>query len=422
MDSLVNFIEKKLAPPLIRISQNRYLDAIQKSFITFMPYLLISSIFLLISSFPIQAWKDFVAPFAPTLNSVVNATLGIIAIAISVILGYNLGSFYEKRDTRVNKLSTAIISLVSFLMLFPIVGLDDGSIVMDASYFGSTGLFTAIIITIISVEIYRWVIRMNLVIRMPDSVPPMVTQSFMAIIPAFLTILFWFIIVKVIGLEIPELVDKAFVPLMSAGSTPLAQFVAFMLDRILWFVGIHGSNVVGSVMSPIWTQMITENIKAFADNLTPPHLYTNVWLEYTVRVSLVPLVLLMIMSKVKRYKTLGKMAIVPAVFNIAEPIMYGLPLVLNPILFIPWVVGYAAVFIFTYICTAFLNLIPPMVATVPWTIPGPIAAYLGSNGSWSTVIISIINIVIMFFIWMPFFKVLEKQELAIEAADSAEIN
>lgn len=414
MDKLVNFIEVKLAPPLIKISQNRYLDAVQKAFMSFMPYLLISSFFLLFTSLPIPGWKELVTPLTPLFGRMINGTLGIIAIGISLLLGYHLGAFYEKKDNRINKISTALLSVVSFLLLFPITVTEDGATIMNAAYFGSTGIFSALIVSIISVEIYRLVIKKNLVIRMPEQVPPMVTQSFMAIIPAFLTLLFWFLVIIFGGLDLPGLVDKAFAPILMAGSSAFAQFIAFMLDRVLWFVGIHGSNVVGSVMSPVWTQMISENIDAFAKGADVPYLFTNVWLEYTVRVSLVPLVVLMVFSKVKRYKTLGKMALLPAVFNIAEPIMFGLPLVLNPILFIPWVLGYAVVFGISFIFTGVLHLIPPMVATVPWTIPGPIAAFLGSNGNiWAT-LVSCLNLILMFFIWWPFFKVLEKQEVAAE--------
>lgn len=422
MDKLVTFIEEKLAPPLIKISQNKYLDAIQKSFIIFMPYLLISSIFLLVTSLPIPGWTDWVAPVAPLLSSVVNSTLGIIAIAFSLSLGYNLGVFYNMSDDRVKPLSMSLVSLVSFLMLFPLTGLEDGSIVMSAAHFDSNGIFPAIIVSIISSELYRLTVNKNLVIKMPEQVPPMVAQSFASIIPAFVVIVFWFLILRVFSFDLLGLVEQLFEPLMVAGSSALAQFISLMLDRLLWFVGIHGSNVVGSVMSPVWTQMITENINAFAAGGEAPYLFTNVWVEYTVRVSILPLVVLMLMSKVKRYKSLGKLSLAPALFNIAEPVMYGLPLVLNPILFIPWTLGYAVTFLVSYIFTAIIPVIPPMVATVPWTIPGPIAAYLGSNGSIAATLVSLFNIVLMFFIWMPFFRVLEKQELAKEVNEEMEEN
>lgn len=414
MNKLVSFIEVKLAPPLVKISQNRYLDAIQKSFMTYTAYLLISSFFLLITSLPIPGWSDFVKPIAPLFSRMVNGTLGVIGLAMSVLMGYNLGNYYKSKDARINPISTAVLSLVSFLLLFPVTAQKDGSVVMNAKYFDSSGIFSALIIAIISVEIYRLVVKKNLVIRMPASVPPMIAESFLAIIPAFLTLLVWFGIVILAKIDIPGIVDKLFAPILVAGSSAVAQFFAFIMDRILWFVGIHGSNVVGSVMSPVWTQMITENIHNFAAGNAVHYLYTNVWIESLVRVSLVPLVILMLMSKVKTYRTLGKMAIVPAIFNIAEPIMFGLPLVLNPILFIPWTLGYCVTFGVAYLFTGILHLVGPMVATVPWTIPGPIMAYFTSNGNVWAVLVSVLNLILMFFIWLPFFRVLERQELAKE--------
>lgn len=420
MDKIVSFIEVKIAPPLIKISKNRYLDAIQKAFMAYTAYLLISSFFLLITSFPIPGWKEIVAPIAPLFSRMVSGTLGIIGLVMTVLMGFNLGKYYEKKDARVQPISTAILSLVSFMLLFPVTVLKDGSITVNAKYFDSSGIFTALIISIISVEIYRFIVGKNLVVRMPESVPPMIAESFLAIIPAFITLVFWFLVVVVIRLDIPGMVEQMFAPILVAGSSAIAQFFAFMLDRILWFVGIHGSNVVGSVMSPVWTQMITENINNFSAGGTAQYLYTSAWIEGTVRVSLVPLVLLMLFSKVKSYKTLGKMAILPAVFNIAEPVMFGLPLVLNPFLFIPWVFGYAITFGVSYLFTGVLHLIGPMVATVPWTIPGPIMAYLQSNGNIWALLVSLLNLVLMFFIWLPFFRVMERQELAKEGLPSAE--
>lgn len=422
MDKLVSFIEVKLAPPLVKISQNRYLDAIQKSFMTYTAYLLISSLFLLISSLPIPGWSNIVAPAVPLFSRMVNGTLGIIGLVMAVLVGYNLGAYYESKDPRVNRISTAVLSLVSFLILFPVTALKDGSIVMNAKYFDSSGIFTALIISIISVEIYRFVVGRNLVIKMPASVPPMIAESFLAIIPAFLTLLFWFFIVILFKVDITGIVDQVFAPILVAGSSAFAQFLGFMMDRVLWFVGIHGSNVVGSVLSPVWTKMLTDNINAFAAGGTAHYLYTNVWIESTVRVSLVPLVILMMMSKVKAHRTLGRMAIIPAIFNIAEPVMFGLPLVLNPILFIPWVLGYAVTFGVSFLFTGVLHLIGPMVATVPWTIPGPIMAYFTSNGNLWAVFVSTLNWVLMFFIWMPFFKVLERNELKKEEANALNEN
>lgn len=421
MNAIVNFIEVKLAPPLIKISQSRYLDAIQKGFMTFMPYLLISSMFVLAASLPIPGWKELVSPFVGKLWAANNATLGMISVGVSMAIGYNLGVFYkQKKDERIDPLSTALVSLMSFLSLFPLSITDDGAFIPFADL-GSSGLFAAIIAAIISVEIYRLMIQSNITIKMPDEVPSMVSKAFTSVIPAAVVVIFWWLIVHIFGMNVPELIMQVFAPLVRAGTTPVSQFIAFSLDRILWFVGIHGSNVVGSVMSPMWTQMITDNIAAFQANEAIPYLFSEQWTNYFVRVSMVPLIILMIRSKVTRYKTLAKLSFAPAIFNIAEPVMFGLPIVLNPIMFVPWVGGYIFIWLVTFFFTAIIPIIPPIIAMVPWTVPGPIAAYLGTGGNIGAVLISVLNYVLMFFIWLPFFKVLEKQSIAEEQGPSDEM-
>ncbi|TLG71798.1 PTS sugar transporter subunit IIC [Culicoidibacter larvae] len=420
MQKLITFIEEKLAPPLIRVSQIRYLDAVQKAFMSFMPYLLISSLFILIAALPIPGWSDIVAPIAGKLWGAVNATMGVISIGIAASLGYHLGDYYRAKDSRIDRLSTTLVAVISFLALFPLTVTDDGGVFMSATYFGSAGLFAAIIVSILSVEIYRLIVKANITIKMPKEVPPMVSQAFTSVIPAAIVVTLWWVVSQIIGFDVPGFVMQVFSTLVSAGTTAVSQFIAFMLDRVLWFVGIHGSNVVGSVLSPVWTQMISDNMAAFQAGDIVPYLFTEQWTNYFIRVSVVPLVLLMIFSKVRRYKTLGALSFAPAIFNIAEPVMFGLPIVLNPIMFIPWVFGYGFIWTLTYVFTAVFNLIPPIIALVPWTVPGPIAAYLGTGGSIIAALISCLNYVLMFFIWLPFFKVLERQEMKVEAEARAQ--
>src|SRR5690625_509873 len=178
----------------------------------------------------------------------------------------------------------ALVALIAFLFLFPITVLDDGLVVISAAHFDSNGIFPAMIVSILSCEIYRFVVNRNWVIKMPEQVPPMVTQAFASILPAFFVIVFCFLVLRVFEFDLLGLVDSVFALIMVAGSSAIAQLLALMLDRILWFVGIHGSNVVGSFMTPVWTQMITENINAFSSNQEAPYLFTNIWVEWTVRV------------------------------------------------------------------------------------------------------------------------------------------
>ncbi|MHB1651540.1 MAG: PTS sugar transporter subunit IIC [Desulfitobacteriaceae bacterium] len=413
IERITKTIEEKVAPPLIRVAENKYMDAIQKTFMTFMPFLIIGSLFILIAALPIPGWDKIVAPISGKLWGAVSTLFGLMSIGIVLGTGYYLSSYYHKKDSEVDPFSGAIIALFSYLMLYPVGVSDKGATFIPADNLGSTGIFAAIIVAIITVEIYRILINKRITIKMPEGVPPMVAGAFTALIPAFVSITLWWIIRQVMNIDIPVLIMDAFKPLVSAGSSVYAQGIGFLIDRLLWFVGIHGSNVVTSVMQPIWTQMLTQNIAAVKAGLMPPNIASEQFINLFVRVSPLPLIILMLRSKVKRYRTLGKLALPAAIFNIAEPILYGLPLVLNPLLFIPWVVGYMLLFIFNYLVVA-IHLVPVPYLMVPWTMPGPIAAYLGTGGSWTAALLSIASYVIMGFIWYPFFKALERKTLREE--------
>ena len=166
-------------------------------------------------------------------------------------------------------------------------------------------------------------------------------------------------------------------------------------------------------MEPIWTTMAIQNLADYQSGQEITYLFSTLWVDSYVRLSVFPIAVLCCISKVERLKVLGKLSIGGSIFNIAEPIMYGLPIVFNPFMFIPWVFGFGALFIFNAILT-FLGLIPPIAISVVWTMPAPLMAFIGSGFNFTAFIISMINMIILFFIFLPFFKVMEKQELKAE--------
>lgn len=410
MEKLTDVVENKIAPPLIKISKNRYLDSIQKAFITLMPIIILASFFVLLASFPIPAWQDLVKPIVGHFWGANSATMGLLSIGLAIGVGFFLASYYKQRNGNVDPFSGAIISLFSFLMLFPIGVSEEIGAYLPANNLGSTGMFAAILVAIVSTEIYRFLIQKNIVIKMPEGVPPMVTNAFTSLIPVFVTVALWWAIRFLFQIDIVGLIMAGFTPIVAGGASFIAQFIGVFIDRLLWFVGIHGTNVVTSVMQPIWLDMLGSNVAAAEAGKAIPHIASEQFLNYFVRVSMLPLVILMLMSGVKRYKTLGKLALAPSIFNIAEPVIFGLPIILNPILFIPWVFGYLIIFVVSYLVIAF-GLVPAPYIMVPWTTPGPIGAYLGTGGSWAAALLSTFNYVLMFFIWLPFYRIVERQAL-----------
>lgn len=429
LDKITDFIEQKLAPPLVRISKIRYLDALQHTFISLMPYMILGATATLILNLAglfgetglnlpsvASAISAVVEPCRPWLLQMVFVTINILALLTTVLNGYFLGRYYSEKDKEVSPVATTIVSMVAFLC-FVDFGELSNNFDWPAYVLGSPSLFAGILISIFAVETYRFLIGKKITIKMPESVPPNVASAFTSMIPVTIVMVICCIIGRGIeGFDFLTILNTLCSYLVVGGSGPVVQGIGFLLDRLLWFVGLHGSNIVSSVMQPIWTQMITDNINAFAAGQEIPYMFTEQWINFYVRCSVFPVALLCCVSKVKRFKVLGKLSLPGTIFNIAEPVMYGLPIVLNPLLFVPWVLGFGLLYVFNAILGV-LGITPAMVASVVWTMPAPLASFIGSGFKPIAPLITIINLVLIFLIFLPFFKVMEKQELAIEKAN-----
>ena len=427
LERMTSFIEEKVAPPLLSLSQFRYLEALQRTFVTLMPYMILGATATLILNLgglfgpdgglnlpgAVKVINAVVDPCRPWLLQIVFVTINLLALITTILNGYFLGEYYNRKDKNVSPIASAVLSFVSFLCFIDFTKLSE-NFDWPAYILGSPSLFGGILISILAVEIYRILIGKNITIKMPDSVPPMIAAAFTSMIPVSVVV----VVCSVIGrgfanFDFLGLLNKLCAYLVVGGSGPVAQFLGFFLDRVLWFVGLHGSNIVSSVMQPVWTTMITDNINAFAAHQAIPYMFTEQWINFYVRCSVFPVALLCCMSKVKRFKVLGKLSLPGTIFNIAEPVMYGLPIVLNPLMFVPWVIGFSLLFILNAILGV-LGITPPMVSMVVWTMPAPLASFIGSGFKPQALIITLINMVLIFFIFLPFFKVMEKQELALE--------
>ncbi|CAM3676807.1 PTS sugar transporter subunit IIC [Erysipelothrix urinaevulpis] len=421
------FVEEKVAPPLIKISNIRYLQTLQRAFMVLMPYMVIGATATLVLNLPglfaegtglnmpkvAEFLTNVLTPLKPGLFQMVFITLNVITLAMVILNGYFLGEHYSREDHQVNAIAAGIVAFTGFIAFIDFGALSE-NFDWPTYIMGSPSIFFGILISIVSVEIYRILINKKITIKMPDSVPPMVATAFVSMIPVTIVVIIMsFLGQGIPGFDLMAIINNFSEKLVVGGSGPVAQFVGFFLDRILWFVGLHGSNIVGSVMTPVWTTMITENINAFNAGTAIPYMFTNQWINFYVRISLFPIALLALRSNVERFRVLGKLSIVGTIFNIAEPIMFGLPIVLNPIMFVPWVLGFSLTFIFNAIL-GLLSITPPMVAMVVWTMPAPLAAFIGSGFKFIAPVISLLNYVLIFFIFLPFFRVMEKQELEKE--------
>ncbi len=427
LERSTNFIEQKIAPPLLRLSQVRYLEALQRTFITLMPYMVLGASATLILNLSglfaegtglnmpgvAAAIDSVITPCRPWLLQIVFVTINLLALIAAALNGYFLGEYYNKKDSNVTAVASAIVAMIAFLCFIDFSQLS-ANFDWPAYILGSPSLFGGLLISIFAVEIYRFLIGRKLTIKMPEAVPPMIASAFTSMIPVCAVVILCSLLGQGLGnFDFLSMLNKGTAYLVVGGSGPVAQGIGFVLDRILWFVGLHGSNIVSSVMQPIWTAMITDNINAFAAHQEIPFMFTEQWINFYVRCSVFPIALLCTMSKVKRFKVLGKLSLPGTIFNIAEPVMYGLPVVLNPLMFVPWVLGFAVLYVFNAILGV-LGITPAVIAMTVWTMPVPLASFIGTGFNIIAPVITLINIVIIFFLFLPFFKVMEKQVLKEE--------
>lgn len=423
MDKLTKFVEEKIAPPLIKFSQMRYVAVMQRMGLGIMSLLVIGSIFLIFASFPYQPYLDFLGDFRWTIAQAAGIATQFIGLYTVITISYGLTEWYNKnKGYKMDLLQPTILAAASFLLLNPVKTVD--TIVEGAAdtvkfsgvpttYLGALGVFTAIIVGIVTVEIYRFFIKKKIVIKLPENVPPMVSQAFVSLIPSFVVVLFWWLIRHVAGLNIPEIIQSIFQPLVRVGDTGIAVIFASFLNRILWAVGIHGGNIVSSVGGTIWQQMVAANQEAFKltgslQNL--PYTFTSIYMDNYIWTGLLPLAIIMSFSKSPRLKSLGILAIPAALFNIGEPLIFGLPIMMNPLLMIPFVLSYVILAIVSVILTS-LGVLPVPVLTVPWIMPAPIKTFLATNASIWPAIYVLLGWVAMGLVFYPFIKIIEKQDL-----------
>ena len=414
MDALINFLDRYFMPVAGRIAEQRHLKAIRDGIVATMPLLLIGSFFLIIAFPPIPALDALVKPYVNDLLKIVNATFGIIAMVASFTIAYSLAGSYK-----LDALAAGVLSLSTFMLSVPLT--KDGNIPLN--WMGSQGLFVAIIMAVFTVEIQRKFVEKNLIIRMPEGVPPSVARSFAALIPGFVILLVvWIvnlILIKTVNLSIPEFINKLIaIPLMNLGSTLPAIILAVLIAQLLWSVGIHGQAIVEGIMGPIWITFAQQNAAAkAAGEAILPHIATLQFFQIFVQIggtgtTLALALLLVFAAKSKQLRAVGRAAIGPGIFNINEPITFGMPIVMNPVMIIPFILAPISVVLITYFAMT-LNLVARPYALIPWTTPVLFSGFL-TTGDWKAIILQIINFAVAGAIYYPFLKLWDRKKLEEE--------
>ncbi|TDQ37686.1 PTS cellobiose transporter subunit IIC [Aureibacillus halotolerans] len=417
MSKVQNFLEDRVAPFAGRIGQIKQLVAIRDGIAFIMPLIIIGSIALILNSLPIQAtWYVNLmneGGWAERLGLIVNGTFGLIGLLAAFTIAYSLAKQYS-----LDGLSVGLLSLAAYVFCTPSIQSTDNALGIPLDLMGSKGLFVAIVIGIISTEIFRFVIKKNLVIKLPAGVPPAVGKSFTALIPGFFIIVFFAAVTWILGEtsigSVHNLVQTVLGnPLSMLGGTIFGAFIYELLISGFWLTGIHCGNIMGGILNPIWMQQMDENRLALQAGEALPHILTQPFFDIFVHMggagTLVALAIcLFIFSKSQQNKSIGRIGITPSLFNIGEPLMFGVPVVLNPIMFIPFILAPIVMVLTTYFAMA-TGIVPKTNGvSVPWTMPPIISGYL-ATGSIKGSIMQIVNLIIAILIYYPFFKAMDKQ-------------
>lgn len=423
MNGFIAFMEKYFIPYASKIGGQRHLVAVRDGFIATMPLMILGSFATLINNLPITFYQNFMNNLFGEANwksfggNLWNGTFAILALFVAFTVAYNLAKSYDK-----DPLSAAVVSVSSFFAIGALVPNKDGF--MNSAGLGSSGLFLALIIALISTEIFtRLSGNPKLIIKMPDGVPPAVARSFAALFPAMITVsifalitTFFFAagITDLVG-EFYKLVQEPFMGL--ANTYPAALLLAF-ISAFLWFFGLHGANIIDPFMQTINAPAITANAAAIAAGKKAPYIVNKPFFDAFVNIGGTGATLGLILAifivarRHKAYRTVSNLSAAPGIFNINEPMMFGLPIVLNPIMFIPYILAPLVIVSIAYVATA-IHLVPVATILVPWTTPPIIGGVLATQ-SWAGGILAAVNLVVATLIYIPFAKVAELQEIRRE--------
>lgn len=417
-------MEKTLIPFANKLSQNKVLKAISGGFSALLPIIMVGAIASLLSGLNIEVYQNFITSIGlKTIVSYISAyTTNMMAIYAVFSIGNSMAKQLECKD---QSILVGIISLMTFLLTIPLgVSKDEVTIAaaISTTYFGAPGLFTAMIIGCVVPLIYNIFVKHHIVIKMPDGVPPQIANGFSAIIPAVCITAVFAAIRQLCALTsfgtLSGLIYGLLkTPLSHLTNSPITFVVLLLFCNILWFFGIHGGMVTMSFLSMLYMAPALENLEAMAAGQPLPNMLTNTWWFTFAQLGgsggIIGLAVCMFLfSKSERYKTLGKIAILPALCSISEPIVFGVPLVLNVMMLIPMILSPLFCFLTSYLMTSigvlpYLNGIQLSTGT-----PIVLAGFLA--GGWRAAIWQIVLVALQAVLYFPFFRMVDKQALEEE--------
>lgn len=434
MKGLMRWFEEVFIPIAAKIGSQRHLVAIRDGFIAIMPLIIAGSLAVLINNLSFPGYdhgafmgKIFGDSWKALGGNVWWGTLAMMSLLVTFSIAYNLAKSYD-----VNPLTAGVLAVASFMTFIPqanvAVSIPEvvGDIAVPANLVGQSlgtwgnvswsflsyaSLFGAIFVGLVVTEIYVKLVKSGkLEIKMPENVPPAVARSFSTLLPVIITIFivgFAQIFISNAGTSISEfLLEVIQKPVASVGNTLGGAIAVVFFNHLFWFFGLHGSNIIDPVMQSVFMPLATANADLLQQGLEMKYIVTKSFFDGFIYMggsgtTVGLLAAIFIFGKNKAHRSIAKLGAPTSLFNINEPIVFGLPIVLNPLFVIPFIFGPIVITIISYMATS-IGLVPMTSVIVPWTTPPIIGAFLATGGSIPAAILALFNLVLTFLMYTPF--------------------
>lgn len=414
MERISEVFERYFVPPLGAIASSIYLQAIRDAFIIFtLPLIIAGSLFLIIANPPIGALAEWLKPYQGAILVPYELSFGLMALFLAFGVAHSLAQY-----RRTEPVQPGILAMVVFLIAnVPVTDLNELKLGQILPSLGGQGLLVAILVGIATTEVVYWFRNSRYTIRLPKTVPPNVKRAFEALVPTLFLItaiwlLEWFVSSHTIiadgkaqQLTLPLLLMEVFKPLVVVQDSYPAALLEIILMMLLWSVGIHGMNIVTAIALPFWLTTISANATGGHGIVTEPffHIFSHLGGSGATW----PLVIYMLRSRSSQLRTVGRVALGPAIFNINEPVTFGVPMVLNPLMMIPFILVPIVVVSINYLAFS-LGLVHVPIVMQPFTVPVGISGFIATGGDWRGSVLQGVNLVISALIYYPFFKSWER--------------
>ena len=424
MKEKLELLFEKMTPIINKISTNKFLQGLSGGMMATLPITVVGSFALLLAVVPMGPITTFITDsgLKEVFLAVNTFTMGLLGVYMAILIAKNLTQQYLPND---DGITAAVISFLGFMIVTPLGTTKDQVSAIPTTWLGSQGAFSAIVVATLTVVIYKYCKEHNLTIKMPDGVPPMTANVFAGIIPFVLVSVLFIAIRYIFSLTSVGCLHQAVytllqIPMQQLGGNIGTVLLVAFLAQVLWFFGIHGQNVLSPFYSPVWLAMDAANLAAFSAGKVGPNIVGNAFFNiFYFGGYQIALCILMFQSKSRQHKEFAKLGIGPSLFGIGEPLNFGMPLILNFKFIFPFLTNGVIGLAIAYIAIA-TGLVPHLNGTAyVFGLPFGVAAFL--QGGWKVLSLAVVtNIIVPYFLWMPWVKMADKEALKQEQGTVAE--